>query len=209
MLYNNYFVEHLVVPSVAEFFLLVGIVGVAVGVGLVVWNAPTLRLLAALNRWVSTRRWLKAVEVPHDTSSSVQRYRIEIGVFFVLAAAYSLYGLVGRFNVLALVPANSLGSWRPAAVWLIDSIRWFLVVSSIAAAAVGILMVLFPGKLRNLEMRANEWHSLRRALGGTADTMYMPLDKWVEHYPRVAGLIIAAGAFGVTVGSVMVLERLR
>lgn len=208
-MFKNEFMQTLLFPSVVEFFLLVGVVGVLVGIGLILWREPTLRFLAVLNRWVSTRRWLKSAEIPHDTSSGVQRYRLWIGLFFVLAAAYSLFGLLTRFNVQAVVPANSLGGWTPAAHWLLDSLRWFLVVGSIAAAAVGALLVLMPETLRKLEARANEWHSSRRALGGVADAMYMPLDKWVEHYPRLAGAVIAAGAFAVAIGSVMVLARMK
>ena len=101
--------------------------------------------------------------MPRDTSSAVQRYRIWIGLFFVLAAVYSLFGLMARFSMPDLVPVNALGAWRPAAVWIVDSIRWFLVLASIAAAAVGVLMVLLPETLRDLEARANSWHSSRRA----------------------------------------------
>jgi hypothetical protein len=208
-MFKNYYVEHLLVPSVVQFFLLFGIVGIAVGVGLILWNQPTLRMLAVLNRWVSTRRWLRAAEIPHDTSSTLQRYRVWIGTFFVLGAVYSLYGLLVRFNLHALVPVRSYGTWQPVAVWFAQSLRWFLVLASVAAAAVGVLMMFFPAKLQDLEARANEWHSSRKAFGGASDTMYMPLDKWVEHYPRIAGWIITAGAFGVAIGSVIVLTRLK
>ena len=208
-MFRNYFVEHLVVPSIVQFFLLFGLVGVAVGVGLILWNQPTLRILTVLNRWVSTRRWLRAAEIPHDTTTAVQKYRIWIGVAFMIAGVYSLFGLLARFSMPALVPANSAGAWTPAAVWLVDSLRWFLVLASVAAAAVGVLMVLFPAVMRRVEARANEWHSSRRALGGAPDAMYMPLDKWVEHYPRVAGWVITVAAFAVAVGSVMVLTRLK
>lgn len=208
-MFKNYFVENLVAPSIVEFFLLVGIIGIVVGIGLIVRNQPTLRLLAALNRWVSTRRWLKAAEVQRDTSSVVQRYRVWIGALFVLAAAYSLFGLIARFELSALIQTNRLGTWQPAAVWLVQSLRWFLVVASIAAAAVGAMMIFLPAALRKLEAHANEWHSSRQALGGAPDAMYMPLDRWVEHYPRIAGFIIAAGACGVAIGSVMVLTRLK
>ena len=208
-MFSNYYVQSLVVPAVVQFFLLVGVVGVVVGLGLMAWRQPTLNLLGVLNRWVSTRRWLKSAEIPHDTASTVQRHRVWIGLFFVLAAAYSLFGLLARFNAHALVPSNGVGAWTPAAQWLLESVRWFLVLGSLAAAAIGILMVLMPETLQRFEARANEWHSSRKALGGAPDAMYMPLDKWVEHYPRVAGAVIALGAFAIAIGSVMVMARLK
>jgi len=208
-MFKNEFVQTLVVPAVVEFFLVFSIIGVLVGIGLIAWRQPTLNLLTGLNRWISTRRWLKSAEIPHDTGSSVQRYRVAIGLFFVLAAAYSLFGLIARYNVQALVPASSLGGWTPAAHWLLDSLRWFLVIGSVAAAVIGALMVLMPETVQRLENRANEWHSSRKAFGGVPDTMYMPLDKWVEHYPRIAGGVIAVGAFAIAIGSVMVLVRLK
>jgi hypothetical protein len=208
-MFKNYYVETLVAPSIAQFFLVFSVVGVAVGVGLMLWRQPTLRFLGALNRWISTRRWLKSVEIPRDTSSAVHRYRLWIGLFFVLAAAYSLFGLIARFELSALVQTNRMGPWQPAVVWLLQSLRWFLVLASIAAAAVGAMMVLLPETMRKLEASANEWHSSRNALGGAGDTMYMPLDKWVEHYPRIAGAVIAAGGVAIAIGSLMVLTRLK
>jgi hypothetical protein len=208
-MFQNYYVQTLVVPSVVQFFLLFSVVGVLVGLGLMFWRQPTLRFLGVMNRWISTRRWLRSAETPRDTSSAVQRYRVWIGLFFVLAAVYSLFGLLVRFNMSELVPASSLGSWRPAAMWMLDSLRWFLVLASIAAAVVGALMVLLPEVLRRFEARANAWHSSRRAVGGIPDAMYMPLDKWVEHYPRVAGGVITAAAFAVAIGSIMMLARLK
>src|SRR5262252_7217995 len=108
-MFKNYYVEHLLVPSIAQFFLLVAVAGVAVGVGLIVRNQPTLRLLSTLNRWVSTRRWLRAAEIPHDTNSAVQRYRVWIGSLFLLGAVYALFGLVARFELSALIQSNRLG----------------------------------------------------------------------------------------------------
>jgi hypothetical protein len=205
----NYVVEHLLVPCIVQFFLVFGVIGVAVGVGLIWWNARTLRVLGMMNYWVSTRRWLKPVEIPHDTTATVQKYRLWIGIFFLVGAVYAMYGLVARFNIADVVPARGSGAWRPFIVWIVESLRWFLVASSILAAVVGVLLAFFPDRLRALEARANHWYSPRQAFGGSPDAMHMTLDKWVEAHPRVAGWIIAVSASAVVLGSALVLSRLK
>ena len=52
-------------------FIAAAIVGVALGVGLIVNGARTLRFLGAMNRWVSLRSKLKPMEIPRDIGKAV------------------------------------------------------------------------------------------------------------------------------------------
>jgi hypothetical protein len=120
-----------------------------------------------------------------------------------------MYGLVARFNMAAVVPTTGSGAWRPFIVWIVESLRWFLVASSILAAVIGVLLAFFPDRLRALEARANRWYSPRQAFGSSPDAMHMTLDRWVEAHPRAAGWIIVVSASAVVAGSAIVLSRLK
>src|ERR1700691_2380241 len=78
-------------------FLVGGVFVFAVGSGLVLWNAGTQRIFARLNRWVSTRRVLRPLELPRDTTQFVRKYRRWLGAFFIVGAGYSIYGLATAF----------------------------------------------------------------------------------------------------------------
>src|ERR1700716_1913412 len=62
-----------VLPSLALFGLAGSLLGIAVGLGLLFRTAATLRFFATMNRWVSTRRSLKALEIPRSIGSPTAR----------------------------------------------------------------------------------------------------------------------------------------
>ena len=194
--------QHWAVQFLAVLFLVGGLVALAVGVGLIVGSAGTLRLLVAMNRWVSTRRALRPFEIPRDTRPLVQKHRRWLAVFFVAGAAYAIVGLTTGFDARAVSYVYGLDT-RPssAAPWLVETVRWALIVGNLAAIVIGIMLGFFPGAVAALEARGARWYSDRQLVKG-ADEMNLSLDNWVAASPRIAGWIIAvaglvlAGDFG-------------
>ena len=72
--WNNYFVAHVVVPSVLVFVLIVGVVGVLLGLALIARNDSAMRLLDRLNQWTSIRPALRPLEIPHDVEQGARRH---------------------------------------------------------------------------------------------------------------------------------------
>ena len=201
---NNQVIEQLIVPFFALFFFVWGIIGVAVGLSLWVYGGKMLRLFSTMNRWVSTRRGLKVMALPHDIGQTVQKYRRGLAAVIVAGAAYSLFILIARFDVTAVVSALGLSMQRSYIEWAVESLRWLLIVGSVFAIVVGIMLGFFPNNLGALEAYTNQWYSFRRLgmrLGLPGDTMYLTIDKWVETFPRTAGWIIAISALFVAVES--------
>jgi hypothetical protein len=182
-------------PWAAQFLIVLFLVGgafvFAVGTGLVVSNAGMQRIFARLNRWVSTRRVLRPLEIPHDTTQFVRKYRRWIGAFFIVGACYAIYGLVASYNERAFVSMLDMQTWpRYFAAWLAESARWILLLGNAAAIVAGIMLELAPDKLAALETKGGHWFSDRQIAKG-ADTINDPLDRLVATYPRFAGCIIA------------------
>lgn len=201
---NNYVVEQLLVPFFALFFFVWGIISVVIGLSLSVYGGTMLRLFSTLNRWVSTRRGLKVMAIPRDISQTVQIYRRGIAAVIVAGSAYSLFILIARFDVSAVIAALGIGIPRAYVEWAVVSVRWFLVIGSVFAIVVGIMLGFFPNNLGALETYTNQWYSFRRfgmRLGLPGDTMYLTIDKCVEAFPRTAGWIIVISALFVAVES--------
>ena len=95
------------------FFLIGGIVSLAVGVGLILNSACTLRFLAALNRWVSMRSATKPLEIPRDTTRAVQKHRRWLAVIFIAGGAFATFVLATKFDPNAARKLLNLQSVHP------------------------------------------------------------------------------------------------
>lgn len=190
--------------SMVIFFLIGGVFLLAVGLGLMINGAGSLRFFGSMNRWVSMRRATRSLEIPRDTRPTVQKFRYWLAAIFIAGGAYAIYGLLTWFNTAAVIALLNLNYFHPVyAAWLADALRWILIVGNVTAIVAGIMLAFFPAALVALEARGSSWFSERQAVRG-ADTMRVTsLDSWVAAYPRPAGVIIILfalsliGAFGL------------
>lgn len=189
--------------STVIFFLIGGVALLAVGAGLIVNSAGTLRFFSGMNRWVSMRRVSKPLEIPRDTRQLVQRYRYWFAAIFVAGGVFAIFTLFTQYDEAAVIFAMSLGFLKPSfAGWLVDSLRWFLILGNLLAVTVGILLAVSPDTVVRLESGSGRWYSERQVTKG-ADRQNLKLDAWVEANPRPAGwgivffALTLIGAFGL------------
>ena len=202
--------ERVLVPSLIVFLLIGGLASVALGWALIFRPAQALSFMRAMNRWVSTRRALKELEVPRHVEEPRKAGRLWFGLFLLAGAGYALYVLLARIEIprVAVVLGVNLQRWFLASVAL-QTMKWLLVVGSVLALAVGILMLFFPQVLAAFEARMNRWYSTRQLLPAGGETMKFPLDLLVEASPRAAGWIIAAASLVVAVAmGILLVARL-
>jgi hypothetical protein len=199
--------SQVVLPSLALFGLAGSVLGISVGLGLLLRSAATLHFFDTMNRWISTRRTLKPLEIPRYVGSPTARKPRWNGVVLLIAGAYvavSLWQLDG-----AKTTALAYGARYPvAAEILLDAIRWCMVAGGLTAVGVGIMLLFFPRAYLGFEARANHWYSTRQAFTG-GDTAHMTLDRWVAAYPRFAGTAIAGLSVVATLGFVALLLSRR
>jgi hypothetical protein len=185
---QNVLWSQVVLPSLALFGLAGSLLGIAVGVGLVLNSRATLDLFRRMNRWVSTRQAMKPLEIPRNVETAGPKPRWN-GLVFVIAGAYVSI-VLWQVNAGKAVSAVTLGTRSVMTEILLNASRWIMVAGGLAAVAVGIMLLFFPAAFARFETRANRWYSTRRALSG-GDAMHMPLDRWVESFPRASGALIA------------------
>jgi len=195
---SPYIIQQFLVPFIAWFFLVFGIIGFVVGAGLVFNSVRMQEFFGVMNHWVSMRHSTRWLAIPLDTGPSVQRFRYLIGAVFIIAAAFSTFILVTRINISSIAAAFGVETSSSLITWIMECIRWFLIVGNILAIVVGIMLIFFPKALHAIEVRANHWYSIRSHSQGS-DTMHMAIDNWVENNPGTMGWIIAIGALIVVV----------
>jgi hypothetical protein len=202
--FDNHAFQLWAIQFLVVLFLAGGAVALAVGVGLLVDSAGTLRFLFALNRWVTTQRALRPLDVSHDTRPLVQKHRRWLAVVFITGAVLAIAGLATQFDTQAVGFVLGLDTRASsAASWLVASIRWALIAGNLAAIVAGIMLGFFPGAMAALEARGGRWYSERQFVR-SADTMNLSLDHWVAASPRSAGGIITVAGL-VLVGGVGIL----
>lgn len=190
-------------PSLKVLALLGSIAGVVLGACLILAPEPTLRALRALNRWFSTRRALKALEVPRSFEQRTRGRRLWLGLALAASGAYVLIVLIWAFEGRRLAAALAPGTVGVVAV---EWARWVLVAGTALAVAVGLMMALAPSALEAFEAWSNRWISSRQALQGV-DTMHLALDRLVEAFPKSAGFLILALSLAGCVASALLLLR--
>jgi len=172
-------------------------VGFAVGVGLIVASARTLRVFAVMNRWISTRGAFRALDTPHSTEQFSHRNRRWIGGALIAGGLFAALGLIIGVNAAA-VGAFAKGDMAIVLAIVAGTLKWFLIVGSVAGVAVGVMLCFFPDALAMLEKYANRWVSTRRVARG-ADHVHLTLDRLVEAHPGPSGWILSCTALGAVV----------
>ena len=194
----------LLAPALKVLFLSVSVVGIGLGICLVVRGEATLRTMQGMNRWVSSRRAMKPLEVPHNIEPVARTGRGGIGIVVAAVGIYALVVLVLQFDPGKLAAALGEHPRYSIVSVAIESLRWLLIAGSALAAVIGVMMLVAPRALTALESVGNRWISSRRLVAG-GDTMHVPLDRFTEHHPRVAGALIAGLSLAAAVASVLLL----
>jgi hypothetical protein len=204
LLTHNILVDQLLVPALFAFFLVAGIAGTALGMGLILFRGGLFHILSPMNRWVSGNKALAPLEALHNIDPTVYKYRRWFSAAFIVGAALSMFMIVVKLDAGAVL--SVFGGSRHSIItnWLVERLRWLMLAGDVLALAIGIVLGFFPNALGTLEKRTNRWYSPRQ-LGQRADDMHLTLDKWVQNSPRIAGWIISIGALIVIINSAMVL----
>lgn len=180
--------------AVSLFILAATLFALLVGVSLASRNARALHALGAMNRWLSLRRGLKPLMVPHLASPSLGRPLV-LGVVVLLGASVSVYELQrltpGDFGALLFSPAGG-----PLALAFAEAIRWLLLMGNGLCAVAGLLMIGSPGVWQTIERRADCWYSLRRATY-PLDRMHTEFDGWVLAHPTGSGIALIVVSLGL------------
>ncbi len=180
--------ERVLVPSLIVFLLIGSLASITFGWVLIFRTAQALSFMRGMNRWVSTRRALKELEVPRHAAEPRKAGKLWLGLFLIAGGGFALYALLIRIEIprAAVVLGVNIQRWFIVGVAL-QTVKWLLVVGSLLAVAVGILMLFFPRMLAAFEAGMNRWYSTRNLVPTGGESMKFPLAqrRGLDHRRRV------------------------
>lgn len=179
----------LALPAV---FTAAGLLGLGLGTGLLLFPNGIQNLGQRMNRWKSTRRATRRLELPHPTEPFVYRHHRLFGAVLVLGGIYAV------LRIGWWITAGQGGRFATAAPYeeiLLDASLFFLLAGNLAATLIGAFVFIRPSRLKGVEDVANQWVSTRRAMRHL-EAMDERVDRFVLGHPRTAGsLFIVAGLY--------------
>ena len=179
----------------AVIFLIVGSVGgILIGALLLFWPQRLRAISAVLDRWVSTRRFDRALERKIRLDPWFYRHRRITGTLTALGALYVLYFFSMQLDreqaIAGLI--KRLG-YHPLLVGgLLDALVLSALLGALSALLVALFILFRPSLLRDFERGANRWLSLRQSL----KPLEIPRDNMqrsVERYVRQVGIFLLLG----------------
>ena len=204
-------IERVVIPTLVLFVLVGGLAGALLGAALVWRSAAALTFVARMNRWVTPREALRALDKPRSVGAPSGALRRWLGAFLLLGGAFSAAFLLLRLNVQrgGYVPGVDLERWLVSGVML-ETMKWVLIAGSAFAFAVGALMLFFPARLAAVESRMDRWYASRELPRGE-DTTVTPrmitlLEPRVAAHPRAAGWLIIVASLLVAAAMLLLLS---
>ena len=187
-------------PLIAEVLLQAGIlilkIGMSAGivVGLILLMRPELisNWNRKLNKWYSTRRALRVLEMVHDTDPWFLKNHRVYGGFMLLASLVLLYFML--FSSTPPTAYDSIQTPLNADQFLaIKFIYYVLLVATAISVPLWIILMAAPGVLERVMPPLNQWISTRMMLR-KVDEVNSRYDEFVLKNPRTFGIIFIAGS---------------
>jgi hypothetical protein len=178
----------LLVSTLVAFLFAGSLLGLALGIGLVLRAGVMLPFIHFMNHWVSARQVLAPLERPRQVTPLGSGGRW-FGAVLIALGAFAAAILLAKLDPGAVAGLFKVDARTSLVGILLDAIRWFLVVGSLAAVVIGIMLLCFPQAWRRVEARANRWYSTRE-LERAGDALRPSLDRLVEAFPRASGLVL-------------------
>lgn len=186
-------IDQILIPSLLRFLFIGGCFSLLVGIGLILHSEQMFRIFDQMNRWVSSRRATRALEIPRDCWPLVLRYRYALSAFITLGAVYATIRLLTQADIEAIVPGISSSLHLPELFisWILTSVKWFLLLGCMISIVVGLMLGFFITALSKMEKLSATWISTRNNnLLKKADVLHSGFDNLVMSFPKTAGWIV-------------------
>jgi len=180
----------IILPALVILLLAGSLLGIALGLALLWRSDAALRFMEIMNRWVSTRRAFRPLEVPREIKPRGSAGRWLVGALIVLGA-YAAIVLIGGIDPARLAAALKVDPRYSVAGLGLEAARWFLALGALVAVVTGVMLVFFPRAWEAVEARADRWYSTRE-LEASGDRLHLSLDRVVQAFPRASGAAILA-----------------
>lgn len=180
----------------AVIFLVIGsVAGLLVGALLIFRPQHIQTISALLNRWISTRKFDKALERNFTLDPWLYRYRRFTGMLVLLGSLFVLFYFTVQLDRAATIEglAKHFHYYPSIVGGLLDALVLSSLVGALSAVFVALSLMFRPSMLRGFEESANQWLSLRKALK-PLETPRDNMERYVERYTRQIGIFLLLGS---------------
>lgn len=163
-------------------------------VGLILLVRPELisRWNQKLNKWYSTRRALRVMEMVHNTDPWFLKNHRIYGGFMLVVSLVLLY-----FMLFSSSPSTTYDSIQtplnPDQFLAIKFVYYVLMIATAISVPLWILLLAAPGVLERMLPPLNQWVSTRMMLR-KIDEVNSRYDEFVLKNPRIFGIVFITGS---------------
>lgn len=190
----NPLIQSWLVQSAVIFLILGSIAGMAVGALLLFRRERLQNISTLLDRWISTRRFDRALERRITLDPWFYRHRQVTGALILVGALYILYFFGVQLDRAEIVAglARRFAYPQLLAEALLDAMVLSALLGALGAIVSALFILFRPSMMRGFEEGANQWLSLRKTL----KPLEVPrdgLEVYVERHARQVGIFLMLG----------------
>ncbi len=150
-----------------------------------------------LGLWFSLQRALRPLDEPRTVERFLYRHHKVLGVFLIAGSTFALYSQAFHFDYSRLHALLDQGARSGMLAALIDGATRFLFFGNLFAFAIGVVVLLRPSLLKDAEMQANRWVSIRQMMRFLNKPRHLSGEDRLERHGRVIGLFVALASLYV------------
>jgi len=176
------------------FFIVGGFAALLVGSILFIKPETIANWSASGNKWFSGRKSTKPLDVMRETDSLYFKHNLPIGSVMMVVSLLGLYLIATRMpNTEQVVNASGSIELGMSLGILLETLKWFLLVSIILGFPVWGFLAFAPDRLKSINKRLNKWVSTRMLIL-PLEKMNHGFDNFVLHYHKFFGGFFMLGA---------------
>ncbi|MBA3023359.1 MAG: hypothetical protein KJ572_08355 [Gammaproteobacteria bacterium] len=190
----NPLIQSWLVQSAVIFLILGSVAGMVIGALLLFGRDRLQNISTLLDRWISTRRFDRALERRITLDPWFYRHRQATGTLILAGALYILYFFGVQLDRAETVAGLARRFAYPQALAeaLLDAMVLSALLGALGAIVAALFILFRPSMMRGFEEGANQWLSLRKSL----KTLEVPrdgLEVYVERHARQVGIFLMLG----------------
>lgn len=186
--------QNWLVQSAVIFLILGSVAGMAVGALLLFRRERLQNISTLLDRWISTRRFDRALERRITLDPWFYRHRQATGTLILAGALYILYFFGVQLDRVETVAGLVRRFTYPQAFAeaLLDAMVLSALLGALGAIVAALFILFRPSMMRGFEEGANRWLSLRKTLK-PLEVPHDGLEVYVERHARQVGIFLMLG----------------
>lgn len=169
------------------------VLAIFVGLWSIFRPASFMRFNQRLNRWIDTsQKTTLSMNKKVVIEQYFYRHNRVFGTLLSIAAIWILFKLVFDLNKAALESTLSIFMGKVSVELLVDVSFGYAYLAAVIALLVGLIVLLRPSALKNVEAWGNQWIETGEVLEKLDAATHSP-DRWVEKHPVIFGLFASIG----------------